>query len=374
MLNAEQDILLRKGLDKTVSTDKLADIRRATSACGGNSWIRKFLSCGYGLGRLSLDEFFYYKLYDPDFSEEDCKRFVGKKSQHKFHLKCNDVTWFAAAHDKALFYIVAKGAGFLAPDTIAIYAPKKRSGFLNTLSTREDLAEFFRKNEVWPLFAKPIDGIYSIGTIQTDGVDKDAVRLKGHEEVSTDHLVEYINKLSATGYLFQRVVEPSSFGVANLTRTLSTVRVLVHFSDAEPRIESVVLKIPSGESIADNYWRKGNMLGAVNRDTGHITRVVSGVGAEIVELSHHPATHVDLTAMAIPNWSEIQDVALRAAGLFPAVRTQSWDIGLTSEGPMLIEFNFGGDLNLHQLAHRRGALTDEYIEHLRRCGYKKKLP
>lgn len=374
MLNAEQDILLRKKLDKTVTTDKLADIRRATSACGGSPWIRKFLSCSFGPGGLSQDEFFYYNLFDPDISDSDSKRFVGKKTQNKFHLKCNDATWFAAAHDKALFYIIVKGAGFLAPDTVAVYAPKKRSGFPLTLSSRADLAEFFRKNDVWPLFAKPIDGMYSIGTIQVEAADKNVARLKGGEDVSIDHLVDYINKLSETGYLFQRVVEPSVFSMTNFSRTLATLRMLVLFSGDEPRIESAVLKIPSGESIADNYWRKGNMLGAVDRDAGEITRVVSGVGAELVELTQHPATNVDLTALEIPDWHEICDVVLSAAGLFPEVRTQSWDIGLTSEGPMLIEFNFGGDLNLHQLAHRRGALTDEYVEHLRKCGYKRKLP
>jgi hypothetical protein len=37
---------------------------------------------------------------------------------------------------------------------------------------------------------------------------------------------------------------------------------------------------------------------------------------------------------------------------------------------VLLEVNFGGDLNLHQLAHRRGALSDSFAAHLRRCGYR----
>ena len=54
-----------------------------------------------------------------------------------------------------------------------------------------------------------------------------------------------------------------------------------------------------------------------------------------------------------------------AAGLFPGVRTQSWDVSLSSAGPVFLEFNFGGDLNLHQLAHGSGALSDSYVEHLK---------
>ena len=43
--------------------------------------------------------------------------------------------------------------------------------------------------------------------------------------------------------------------------------------------------------------------------------------------------------------------------------------GADRQGPVLLEVNFGGDLNLAQLAHGAGALDDAYAEHLRRRGY-----
>ena len=52
------------------------------------------------------------------------------------------------------------------------------------------------------------------------------------------------------------------------------------------------------------------------------------------------------------------------------IRTQSWDVALTDKGPVLLEVNFGGDLNLAQLAHGTGVLDDAYANHLRRCGYR----
>ncbi len=39
-------------------------------------------------------------------------------------------------------------------------------------------------------------------------------------------------------------------------------------------------------------------------------------------------------------------------------------------GPALLEVNFGGNLNLAQLAHGAGVLDDAYAEQLRRCGYR----
>ena len=59
-----------------------------------------------------------------------------------------------------------------------------------------------------------------------------------------------------------------------------------------------------------------------------------------------------------------------AARLLPGIRTQSWDIALTDAGPVPLEVNFGGDLNLAQLAAGAGVLDETYREHLRTCGYR----
>ena len=51
-------------------------------------------------------------------------------------------------------------------------------------------------------------------------------------------------------------------------------------------------------------------------------------------------------------------------------RTQSWDIALTDAGPVPLEVNFGGDLNLTQLASGAGVLDATYRAHLQCCGYR----
>ncbi|HEX4174147.1 MAG TPA: hypothetical protein VHY82_16915, partial [Acetobacteraceae bacterium] len=47
----------------------------------------------------------------------------------------------------------------------------------------------------------------------------------------------------------------------------------------------------------------------------------------------------------------------------------SWDIALTDRGPVLLEVNWGGDLNLAQLAYGRGVLDSEFAAHLNANGY-----
>ena len=129
-------------------------------------------------------------------------------------------------------------------------------------------------------------------------------------------------------------------------------------------------KIATGTNAADNFWRPRNMLGAIELATGTITRMVRGTGIETAVNLLHPDTGAQIVGAPIPDWGPVLDLTAAAACVLPSIRTQSWDVALTDSGPVLLEVNFGGDLNLAQLAPGAGVLDDLYREHLGRCGYR----
>lgn len=174
--------------------------------------------------------------------------------------------------------------------------------------------------------------------------------------------------------MFQRAIEGHPDIVRVVGDTICCVRFLVLVTDEGPIIESAILTIPRAEHDADNFWRDGNMLGTVDADRGTIGTVTTGIGEKAALVEEHPDTGVRLPGYALPRWVETVDLCLSAAATLPGVRTQSWDIAFSSAGPVLLEVNFGGDLILHQIAHRRGVLSERYVEHLRRNGYKGRLP
>lgn len=118
---------------------------------------------------------------------------------------------------------------------------------------------------------------------------------------------------------------------------------------AEPLIHRAVAKIATGNNPADNYWRAGNMLGAIDLEAGRITRTVRGTGADLTANENHPGTNRPIVGAVIPDWEWLTALVSEAAKVFAGIRTQSWDVALTDQGPVLLEVNFGGDLNLHQL-------------------------
>jgi hypothetical protein len=134
-----------------------------------------------------------------------------------------------------------------------------------------------------------------------------------------------------------------------------------------------VAKIATGNNPADNFWRQGNILGAIELETGLISRVVRGTGVEMSLNEAHPDTRRPIVGTLIPQWEALTRLAVSAAEILPGIRTQSWDIAIAAEGPVLLEVNYGGDLNLAQLAHGTGVLDERYIEHLAHCGYRSRV-
>jgi hypothetical protein len=370
-LDVARDRQRMRDLDAPPRIDIAAHVRAAAKqGRGGFGLGREIWRLHRGAGKLTMAEYFYYRLYDPALTFEQKSRFIGKQAQARMHLACNDRGWFAVAHDKLLFDTVMRGAGLPVPPLRAVYHPGSRRAPAALLADTDALERHLSDPASHPCFAKPIDGMFSVGGLDLAGIAQGRVRLGIGVEVALADLVRYMTDFGAAGYLFQDRLRPHPALARAFGPTLGALRFLVLVGPSGPRILSAVCKIPSAGNMADNFWRKGNMLGAVDLDGGSIRRVVSGVGEGRVLHERHPDTGEPIVGLALPDWRKAVDLCRTAAGVAPAIRTQSWDIALTDAGPVLLELNFGGDLNLHQLAHGKGLLEGDYLGHLERCGYR----
>tara|TARA_R110002072_G_scaffold119283_1_gene251966 strand:- start:739 stop:1968 length:1230 start_codon:yes stop_codon:yes gene_type:complete len=321
-----------------------------------------------GPGRVSPQEYMYYRLWDPALDAAAKSRFVGKRVQTAVHRACNPATWFTLAHDKLIFQAVAAGFGLPVPRLRAIYHPTRIAGPLPQARDAESLIDLLVNGLDGPIFAKPIDGMYSIGAL---AIDRDAAgrgfRVNGHA-VAAENLVRYLGFRESQGYLFQDRLSPHPCISSLIGDRLPTMRVLV-LVDRQGCGEAVsaVVKLPAGAQAADNYWRADNLLGAVELETGTVKRAINGSGCRLEAVEAHPDTGVRLSGATLPQFDEAMALVRRAASAFPGIRTQSWDIALSDTGPVVMELNFGGDLNLHQLAHGRGIMGARYRAHVADC-------
>ena len=321
-------------------------------------------------GKLAPAEYLYYRLWDPRLSMEQKRAFVGKQAQHRMHVACNDRHWYQVAADKILFHTIMAGAALPAPAVLAITQPGRTLRGAQTLDRPEEITAFLRNPAVYPLFAKEAAGKYSLNVISADAYDAatDSLVLFGG---GSRPVLETAQSMSdGSGFILQPRLRPDRQIAEQFGPRLWSLRLLVLLRPDGPHIHRAVAKIATGGNPADNYWRAGNMLGAIDRSTGRIASCVRGTGAQLTRDEAHPDTGQVINGFGIPQWSELCDLTRQAASVFPGIRTQSWDVALTDQGPVFLEVNFGGDLNLARLAYGEGVLDEDYRAHLRQCGFK----
>lgn len=83
--------------------------RRATGIAAETAALR------FGPGKLSPQEYFYYRLWDERLPLASKKAFVGKMAQHPMHVAAGSREWFAASADKILFHSVMAAARLCTP-------------------------------------------------------------------------------------------------------------------------------------------------------------------------------------------------------------------------------------------------------------------
>jgi len=320
-----------------------------------------------GFGKLTPQEYYTYRLFDDGrYSFADKQRYIGKKTQVDILLKSTSPLWGAVAHDKLVYYGLLSGLGFPVPKTMALYHPFRRFGEAVTLRQAEDLVRYLRQDSIYPCFGKPVTGMYSVGASALNAYDSssDSVVLGNGQKIGVESYVGQVSNFHKDGYIFQErlVLDPLLRDLCG--DCIGTVRLMVLVRDSGAELFQALWKIPAGKNVADNFWRQGNMLGALDMENGRVLRVVRGVALEHAEVSVHPDTGKSLVGAVLPNWAAVKSLCLSAAESLSELSMQAWDVAITSEGPVLVEVNIGGDFNLPQLAAGRGLLTESFREFL----------
>ncbi|MSP82933.1 MAG: hypothetical protein EXQ94_08370 [Alphaproteobacteria bacterium] len=307
-------------------------------------------------GRLRPLEYYAFGLYDDRrFTREAKALFVGERGQIEIFRRLSDRSWLAAAHDKLLYYTILVGLGLAVPNVFAVFHATRRFRDAARLRTVGEVADFLRRSP-YPLFGKPVTGKYSVGTVLLAGYDAatDTITASDGRSAPVAAFAAELAGFAADGYLFQERLIPHPAAQDLVGDRIATVRVVVLLDAPEPEILFALWKIPTGSHVADNFWRTGNILAALDPATGAVVRAIQGIAQRRTELSHHPDTGRPLVGATVPDWERAKHLCLATASAFPGLRLQAWDVAPCASGPLLLELNVGGDVNLPQHAFGRG--------------------
>jgi len=344
-----------------------ADLLRAMAQqMGGkpSALVGGWMRLSRGPGKISFNDFVRLRLFDRDFhGGARLEEYVGQLRNMSLCVQANHRReWFGILRNKVAARAYLADHGLPTIPISAIYAPRLASAGGLALTSPEALARFLTTPSNFPLFAKPAEGLQSLGAIGLKGVDPKARVLEGLDgaAIPLDALVREIHETYAAGYVFQPLVAPHAEIARLCGPRLATVRLLTILGPDGPKVLRAAMKVPSGANFADNYWRAGNMLARVDLETGLVGAAISGMGLSVAEHACHPDSGRPIEGFQHPDWPRMTALALEGASLMRHVPLIGWDIACTKDGPLIVEMNETPDFALVQLSERRGMLDAEF--------------
>ncbi|MGX0878244.1 hypothetical protein ACSSV4_002941 [Roseovarius sp. MBR-154] len=322
-----------------------------------------------GRGKIRFYEYMLYELYDKKrWSDEDRSRFVSAHIHWPISNACNDTSWWAVTEDKWLSSSFLSRHGLPVPVIAAVFDQGPRSfPDVPKLGTAEDLRSFFAAGPAFPLFAKPVRGMWSAGAFRINGCTDSHILIEGQDPVTFEELAEKI--FGDQSYLIQECLTPHSF-FDGLTGAIGTVRSLNLIGKNGLNVPFTALKLPMQSNVADNFWRPGNLLSQLDPETGTVLTIVDAQDGTRVAYDSLPGSARKLIGEQLPMWSELRAMNEKVALLHGANRYGSTDIALTEDGPVVVEVNSGCAFELMQMATGKGLLSDEMLAFFRESGAK----
>ncbi len=329
--------------------------------------LRRFLHL-YRQRRFSPREIYFNDLLNPVVSDGALENYASREELIALDQRYALPAYLCLAADKAVFYSVCATAGLPAPTLHAVF--DRPSGWTpagQLLTTDAEWHALLQSIE-GEFIVKPALGLQGRGVtaLRRDGdgfVDHLGQRysaatlhqlLLGQSEqnlftTSYAHHSLAVRSGSHKSIVQQRVFAHAAIAGLIGSSGLCTCRLpTVSRPDQPAEIIGSAIRLISGNNIIDNRGQStdGNLWCSVDTATGQITEAFLSPdgGRTLRRVEDHPTTGRRIVGFQIPCWEAACALALRAAEVFRPQGLITWDIGIGTDGPVVIEGNVGGDM------------------------------
>jgi len=162
--------------------------------------------------------------------------------------------------------------------------------------------------------------------------------LVSKKKYSVSELIALIVAERSDGWLIEEYIEQHPVLRAFNPTSLNTVRMFV-FRTKDGAVEQLRSFLKTGKSGAlIDKTENGGAAVTIDRDTGLLLEGFDW-SPEMKPLSEHPTSKVSFKGTQIPYWKEAEAMAIRALRAYPGTRFVGVDIGITPNGPLMVEMN-----------------------------------
>ncbi|MCD7770353.1 MAG: carboxylate--amine ligase [Oscillospiraceae bacterium] len=271
-------------------------------------WLTKdMLHCArkFGSGYYDYVTFGFW-----DLTDEQRATYVTRFVSKDLVTLLNDPDYAEIFNDKVKFYNTFR-------DFI------KREFIDYRTASKEEVLAFAERHPV--MFAKPAHG--------SCGHDCHKVYMKDYAD-----LEEFYRRMGEEdAWLLEEVLEQHPRQAEVYPHAMNCLRLITLLdSGGEPHVIFATQKFGLNGRVVDNYG-----FGCrVDLETGRICSPgVSGDGSLGIVYDEHPLTHVKLVGREVPMFFEACEMVKKAALVVPRMRYIGWDVGITPDGPAIVEGN-----------------------------------
>lgn len=297
--------------------------------------------------RFEPDNAFRLGLFGPDFDQSRLDEYTSRKITTKMQKAINPESWEPILKNKGLFYRYLAALNLPSPRLFAIYFHKVAgwSPDSGVLAGRADWERFFKTMPADEFVIKPAKGAFGQG-VRIFTRESGAFRDTKGSVFKADDLYNLMSSDDKTDSFIvqQRLYSHPEIRRLNPSEFLQTVRITT-FIDHKGnfRLLFAFMKLIGGDNITDNFCEglSGNVLTVVNTRDGSLIegRIIPHDGKGIRTFDRHPKTGVEFKTFTIPEWTQIIDIAQKAAFSFLPLRTIGWDIAVTPDDIKIVEGN-----------------------------------
>lgn len=282
-------------------------VAREVSKKSDKSFVSIFadmIHCGmkFQAGYYDYQEFEFYKL-----TEEQRATYLTRGKNNAIIKKYNNKDFMYIFDDKFEFN-------------------KRFDSFLNRdwldmdKTSQKQFEDFVARHP--KIIAKPADGVGGVGVEKYDASDyKDIGKLYNEIKEKKQNLVEAF----IVQHKDMNVLYPNS---------VNTMRMFTFCKDGKGYFLQAILKIGNG-GVVDNFSSGG--MYTFTDDNGVVT--VPAIDKNDILHTKHPITGTEIVGFKVPMFSEAVALVRRAAEVIPEIGYVGWDVGISENGPVIIEGN-----------------------------------
>ena len=286
--------------------------------------------------------FSYYMDYQLYLKGKKMGDYMAPGEFHRLAKELNSPEYYSILEDKYFFSKILEGNGFRSPQNLYLVDP---SGIYD-IEFRTYIAEkeFLQKDIDG--FCKLING-YGGGMIYQLEVVSGRLLINKESRTFSD----FKNLLGHNKYLIQkRIVQHPEMNVLNPS-CINTLRMLTMRTGQTIHLFQDYLRVGINNNYVDNGM-SGNIMVGIREDGSLMDNAYSsGKDAPTYAMDRHPQTNIKFSDFTIPCYSESVEVVKSLHQLYQQFFMIGWDIGITPDGPIVIEGNNITTLYSYQLLY-----------------------